>query len=53
MRLAKKFHFDTDKDSARRVILGFRQELGHIFDEHGVGFNVDLPYEKLFSIESD
>lgn len=53
MRLAEKFHLDTDKDSARRVIFGFRQELGHIFDKHGVGFGVDLPYDKLLSIGSD
>lgn len=54
MRLVNKFHLDTDKDSARGVIFGFRQELGDIFDEDGVGFDVDLsPYDKLFSIGGD
>lgn len=53
MRLVNKFHLDTDKDSARGMIFGFRQELGDIFDEDGVGFDVDLPYDKLFSIGGD
>lgn len=50
--LAKKFLLD-DEVPYQRVVPGFREELGRIFDEHGVGFGVDLPYDKLFSLKSD
>ncbi|MBA5726378.1 hypothetical protein [Bombella favorum] len=50
--LARKFRLD-DEEPYQRVVPGFREELGRIFDEHGVGFGVDLPYDKLFSLKSD
>ncbi len=50
--LAKKFYWD-DEVPYQRVVPGFREELGRIFDEHGVGLDIDLPYDELFMVEGD
>ncbi len=56
-KLAKKFLISFDKKNRPQVINNicekFREELGRIFDEHGVGFDMDLPYDKLLSLDSE
>lgn len=54
-KLAKEFHLEEEDEESllSRVLPGFREELGRIFDGHGVGFDVDLPYDKLLSLKSD
>lgn len=52
VKLVKKFHLE-DQDHCKGVVWGFRKELGRIFDESDVGFDVDLPYNKLLSLGSE
>lgn len=55
-KLAVRFLIYCDEENRPRILTviceEFRKELGRIFDEHGVGFDVDLPYEKLLSLDS-
>lgn len=53
MELGRKFNLEDEGELHSRLLLGFREELGRIFEEHGVGLDIDLPYDKLFSLESD
>lgn len=56
VKLVEKFliYFDEENHlkSVTDICEEFREELGRIFDEHGVGFDVDLPYDKLLSLDS-
>lgn len=49
----RKFNLEDEGELHSRLLPGFREELGRIFEEHGVGLDIDLPYDKLFSLESD
>ena len=52
-KLAKKFRFDEEEDVETRVFPDYREELERILNEHGVGFDVDLPYDKLLSLDGE
>lgn len=41
----QQFEIADDLDENPRLIPGFREALIRIFDEHGVGFDVELPYK--------
>ena len=53
--LAMKYLVYFDERNKPQVINNidedFRKDLERIFDEHGVGFDVDLSYEKLLSLD--
>ena len=53
--LAVKYLIYLDEENDPQVINNiceeFRKDLERIFDEHGVGFDVDLPYDKLLSLD--
>lgn len=49
----KKFYLGDEEDLESRVLLEIREELRRIFDEYGVGLDIDLSHDKLFAIESD
>ena len=55
--LARNFLIYLNEENRPQVINNtceeFRKELGRIFDEHGVGFDVDLSYDKLLSLDSE
>lgn len=54
--LAVKYLISLDEENDPQVINNiceeFRKDLERIFDEHGVGFDVDLPYDNLLSLDS-
>lgn len=54
--LAVKYLIYLDEENDQQVINNiceeFRKDLERIFDEHGVGFDVDLPYGNLLSLDS-
>lgn len=57
VRLVKKYLIYFNEENHLKVVTDvceeFRAELRRIFDEHGVGFDVDLPYDKLLSLDSE
>lgn len=57
VELAEKFLIYFNEENRLRVITNiceeFREELERIFDGHGVGFDVDLPYDRLLSLDSE
>lgn len=57
VRLAKKLLIYFNEENRPRIITDlceeFREELGRIFEEYGVGFDVELPYGELLSIKND
>lgn len=57
VKLVEKYLISFDEENHLKVVSDiceeFRAELRRIFDEHGVGFDVDLPYDELLSLDSD
>ena len=53
--LAMKYLVYFNKENKPQVINNiceeFRKDLERIFDEYGVGFDVELPYDKLLSLD--
>ncbi|WP_249103255.1 hypothetical protein [Parasaccharibacter sp. TMW2.1882] len=51
-----KYLISLDEENDPQVINNiceeFCKDLERIFDEHGVGFDVDLPYDNLLSLDS-
>lgn len=43
--LAEQFGIPEATEEIKHAIPGFRETLSRIFDEHGVGFDVELPYK--------
>ena len=56
VNMVEKFLISFDEENRLKVLADvceeFRKELGRIFDEHGVGFDVELSYDNLLSLDS-
>lgn len=57
VKLVEKYLIYFDEENHLKVVTDiceeFRAELRRIFDEHGVGFDVDLLYDELLSLDSE